>query len=463
MEQTIIGTRLRERRRQMGVTQAEMARRLEISASYLNLIERNKRRITDALLQRAARELDISLDTLTGAGEKRLLDSLETIARRPSLRSLGLEETAVSDLLARYPGWARAIETLARSEDMAQETTRALSEQMTHDPFLGEAVHSMLTRVAAVRSASEILQDFPDVSQEERERFTRIVNEEATILTEVGEALSSYFEKSVSWERSLTPNDEVEALFAAHENRFEEIDEAAENLGNQIEPGPPTQLWIAARGLAAAVLPPVVNRILSESKELETELGRSRADRALLDYAAAAILVPYKRFTAQAVMFRYDAEALAQAFNTDFWVICQRLTALAAPEHPSFGYLRANAAGSLTNALLIKDLTLPRYGLGCPLWVLFRAAREPFVIQPQTVIFPSGVSFQFLARARLVGSIRFDRPRHHVTDMLVLSVGDAQRTVYSQSVLQQADEVGAGCRLCPRRACEHRVEDPLLS
>ena len=54
MPKSILGTRIRERRRAMGVTQAEMSRRIGISASYLNLIERNKRGIAGPLLRRAA-------------------------------------------------------------------------------------------------------------------------------------------------------------------------------------------------------------------------------------------------------------------------------------------------------------------------------------------------------------------------------------------------------------------------
>ena len=47
---TLTGSRIRERRIILGLKQAELARRAEISASYLNLIEHNRRRIGGKLL-----------------------------------------------------------------------------------------------------------------------------------------------------------------------------------------------------------------------------------------------------------------------------------------------------------------------------------------------------------------------------------------------------------------------------
>ena len=67
MPRAILGTRIRERRRSIGITQVELARRIGISASYLNLIERNKRGIAGPLLRRAAEALDLRLEELDGA------------------------------------------------------------------------------------------------------------------------------------------------------------------------------------------------------------------------------------------------------------------------------------------------------------------------------------------------------------------------------------------------------------
>ena len=85
MSTAILGARIRERRRVMGITQAELARRVGISASYLNLIERNKRGIAGALLRRTAQALELELEELDGAAERRLLATLSELAHLPHL------------------------------------------------------------------------------------------------------------------------------------------------------------------------------------------------------------------------------------------------------------------------------------------------------------------------------------------------------------------------------------------
>lgn len=462
-DQAILGTRIRELRRQVGLTQAELARRMEISASYLNLIERNKRRIAGPLLMRTAQELGVSLDDLEGAHERRLMDDLAQLAAQPALKTAGVEADMIGELIGRYPGWARGIAALARSENTAHETSRALSDQLAHDPFLAQAVHTMLTRVSALSSASEILTEFPDVTPEERGRFDRIVLDEARALTKAGEALATYFDNSVRANRTLTPLDEVEAMFSARGNRFAELEAPAADLTARIDPGSPAQRQQAARAEAAAHLQPVIDRIIAgHAQQIETEAGKARADSALLDYAAAAILLPAPLFADMAAATRYDTEQLARQFNTGFPVLCRRLTALDPEHHPQFGYLSSNAAGNLMEHLGIEGLSLPRYGIGCPLWILYRAQAAPDVIHPQAVVLPGDRRFLFLARARSQGQVRFGQPRHFVTDMLVLGPGDAGRTIYGAALAGDPEEVGPGCRVCPRTTCPHRVEDPLL-
>ena len=63
-EKLLIGPKLRRFRNSLGLTQARMAEDLRISASYLNLIERNQRAMSAKVLLRMASTYDsVSLYT----------------------------------------------------------------------------------------------------------------------------------------------------------------------------------------------------------------------------------------------------------------------------------------------------------------------------------------------------------------------------------------------------------------
>jgi predicted transcriptional regulator/DNA-binding XRE family transcriptional regulator len=463
MPSTIVGTRIRERRRALGVTQAEMSRRIGISASYLNLIERNKRGIAGPLLRRAAAALELRLDELDDAAERRLLETLNEIAATPDMAALGVEAAGAGELIGRYPGWARALAALARSERAATAEARALADRLTHDTFLGESVHRMLTRVAAIRSAAEILTEYPDAPADRRDQFLGIVSEESRVLTDVCEALAAYFDAARESSRALTPLDEVEALFETNDNHFDAIEAGAANLAERFEDRTPAPRAAAAQALAADELGAHIDTIVAGHPEIRTTRARDRARRALLDYAAGAILAPMPAFAPRAAALRYDIEALAASFAVEVVTVCQRLVALAGEGRPRFGYFRANAAGTIVERRGLPRLVAPRYAPACPLWVLYRAQQSPEAVIRQRALFANGDRFVFLARAHNTGPTGFGKPRHYLTDMLAMTEADAGLTVYAPEPGVPVEEVGPACRICPRYACPQRVDDLMSS
>jgi predicted transcriptional regulator/transcriptional regulator with XRE-family HTH domain len=464
---SILGPRIRQRRRELGIRQADLAERIGISASYLNLIEWNKRKVAGAVLHRVAEALGLTLEELDGATERRLAGTLTEIAHLPTLSGAGVEDGRIDELIGRFPGWARGIGALARAERDATARAAILSDRLSNDPFLSQAIHRMLTRIAAVRSAAEILTDYSDIPPDRRDRFMAIINEESRALSDAGEALATYLDKAEDPDRVMTPLDEVEALFETHGNRFEEIEEAGRDVGGRLaasltDPLPLSRVqW--ARTLVERHMMPVIDRVTGASEAIRTAPGRQRARRALSDYAVGALLLPMDLFAPRARDLKYDVEALADLFSVEVETVCHRLTALSPSEgHPRFGYYRANAAGTIIEMRGLSGLALPRYAAACPLWVLYRAQQSPEAVIRQCVVFPSGARHVFIARARSAGPTGFGRPRHYLTDMVAMREADARRTVYGPDPSARVDEVGPSCRLCPRASCTHRVEDPLL-
>lgn len=458
----ILGARIRQRRRELGISQIELARQIGISPSYMNLIEWNKRPIAGNLLRRIAETLQLTVDQLDGASERRLMEALLELAGQPSLQPLGIEKNHTGEFIGRFPGWARGIAALARSEREATERARTLSDRLSNDPFLGEAVHRMLTRIAAIRSAVEILTDYDDLPADRRERFFQIVREESNVLSDVGQALATYLDKADEADRILTPVDEVEALFDRRDNRFAEIEAAAEPLSVVLSDLHPAARQARARDLVDGRLIPTIETVMAASAELKTSAALARARRALKDYAVGAVLMPMNVFAAQSAALRYDMEALAGAFSADVETVCRRLTALPDGDGiPAFGYLRANAAGTIVEMFGLRGLAVPRYAAACPLWVLYRAQQSPEAVFRQRALFPSGIRFVFVARARHSGPSGFGRPHHYLTDMVTMTEEDSFCTVYAPDPAALVEEVGPSCRLCPRHNCEHRADDPL--
>ncbi|MEQ9487843.1 MAG: short-chain fatty acyl-CoA regulator family protein [Alphaproteobacteria bacterium] len=462
MDNSIPGTRIRQRRRELGITQAALAKQVGISPSYLNLIEWNKRRIAGSLLRQIAGALELTLEDIDDVAERRLRESLLEAAEMPSLTALGVEIQRTSELIGRFPGWSRAIGALVRSEREASTRAEILSDRLSNDPFLGETVHKMLTRISSVRSASEILSDYSDITTDQRDRFNRMIQEESRGLTDVGEALALYLEKVEDVDRVLTPVDEVEALFDARENRFGEIEEVAAKLAEQLSGVRPSKRRKMAEDLASEHAVSVIDAIISTQPQIESELAVNRARRLLMQYAVGAILVPIDRFTEQAAGQGYDIERLADGFLTGAEVICHRLTALhRADGIPTFGYFRANAAGTIIERKSLEGLPVSRYAAACPLWILYRAQQQTETVLTQRALFPSGTRCVFIARARQYGPVGYGKPKHYLTDMLALSEEDAEMTVYARTRAAEIEEVGPGCRMCPREFCRHRVDDPL--
>lgn len=462
MKRNILGPRIRERRREIGITQAALARQVEISASYLNLIEHNKRDIGGTLLRKVADALDLPLDQLDGAADRRLLETLEEIAQQPEMQALGVEAHRIGELIGRFPGWARGMLALSRSEHQATDVARVLSDRLNHDPFLGETVHKMLSRITALFSASEIVVQNRDIDSARRERFYAIIHEESQHLCELGDALASYFDNAAWARRTLTPLDEIDALFDDRQNHFAEIESRSERLHAQLPQGSSAVRLQAAQALVRELLHPVLRKIVSSENRLETDIARVRTYDLLVRYATTAVMVPLAIFKQSAAMQSYDLEKLADEFGVDFQLICERLSALPIAEgQPRFGYYQANASGNITLARNLPGLVVPRYGSSCPLWILYRAQQAPNTLLRQRVQLPSGEGFVFVARASSTDSGGFGQARHYLTDMCVIADQHAQHTVYAPDRDTSFEPVGLSCRTCPRRSCRHRVIDPL--
>ena len=176
MSRTLIGLKVRDKRKALGITQADLAARLGISASYLNLIESDKRNIGGALLKQIADHLGVAVDLFDGAVERRLVNDLAELSGESIFSQLQLNPASTGDFASQQPQWAAALVLLHRAYHDRNETVTALSDRLNQNPFLGDAIHLMLTNVAAIRSSSEILENIHELNPDQQHRFLSIIS-----------------------------------------------------------------------------------------------------------------------------------------------------------------------------------------------------------------------------------------------------------------------------------------------
>jgi len=104
-----LGGRIRRLRRQEGLSQAALAIELGISASYLNLIEHNRRNLTVPLLIKLAERFELELSEIAESDEGRLSADLMEAFGDDLFGDIDLTTTDVRDLVTSNSTVARAI------------------------------------------------------------------------------------------------------------------------------------------------------------------------------------------------------------------------------------------------------------------------------------------------------------------------------------------------------------------
>ena len=114
-----IGGKIRRLRRQKHVSQADLANALGISASYLNLLEHNRRNITVPLLFKLAGHFGIEPGELVESDEGQLVGDLMELFGDDIFADSDLTNHEIRDLAFSNPNASRAI---LRLFDKYQET-----------------------------------------------------------------------------------------------------------------------------------------------------------------------------------------------------------------------------------------------------------------------------------------------------------------------------------------------------
>ena len=416
------GARIRERRLDLGLRQAAVAQQVGISASYLNLIEHDRRRIGGKLLADIAQVLGVSAVQLTDGADGNVLNRMRSAA---AASASSAELQRAEELAARFPGWAQLIVEQAQQIQSLNGQLQVAKDRMTYDPDLARSLHDVISSVTAIRSTAGILVSDDALDADWRRRFHQNIHNDSLRLAENSEALVAYLE---------APETQDAGIGSPLQQRDAYLQHCGFHLA-AIETGGRAAIdaVLAASGLqgdAMAVL-------------------RSFA----VQYATDAQLLPLDVFEQKARDCGYDPAQLAQAFGAPFDVVLRRLAALPPDAgHPHFGLAVSDGAGVVTMLKPVHGFAMTYTTAACPLWPLFTAKARPSQPIRQEICLPSAPRGILLcyAIATAGAAAHFDMPPPITSTMLVMP--DAPPSD------RPPVEVGVTCRICPRDNCPSRRE-----
>jgi predicted transcriptional regulator/DNA-binding XRE family transcriptional regulator len=429
---TLTGSRIRERRIMVGLRQADLARRIGISASYLNLIEHNRRRIGGKLLLDIAEVLGVESSVLAEGAEAALVSVLREAAA--NAKSVNVETDQADEFAGRFPGWAGVLVSAHRRIASLERTVETLVDRVAHDPQLAASLHEVLSTAASIRSAASILAETQELEPEWRNRFHRNINEDSARLAESSKALVKYLDHAEAGEDPLiSPQEEVEALLTDQRHFFETLEVDAPDIAGLVE---------------------------SETR-LTSKPARHIARAVMEQYARDASAMPMVSFQAALSDLGLDPVAIAQRFSVPVQAVLRRLAAM--PDgtlSDPVGLIVCDGSGSMLFRKPIAGFAIPRFGATCPLWPLFSGFSRPMTPMCVRVeqVGRDAPQFDCFVIAHPVGGpvLNLD-PILHST-MLIAPAG-----LFDVPVGVAVRPVGSTCRTCPRDACIGRREPSILN
>lgn len=447
----LLGAKVRALRRREQMTQVDLAERLGISASYLNLIENNRRPLTAPLLLRLAQIFQLDLQTF-GASEEdaRLSADLLEAFGDPMFERHGLTNQDLRELVASSPNVARAVLTMYRSYASTRESVAALGERLSTDGFSGAPASRLPSE-----EVSDLVQRHMNHFPELEEAAEALWREARLDEDDVYRGLVRYLGEAHGIEvRIVRVADERKAM-----RRY---DPHARVLSISEVLPPRSRRFQVAHQIGLLTQSDRMDRLLRDAT-LTTAESRALARVALANYFAAAILMPYPPFHEAARAERYDIELLAHRFGTSFEQVCHRLTTLRRPgaEGVPMHLVRIDIAGNISKRFSGSGIRFARFSGACPRWNIHAALMTPGMIRTQLSRMPDGTVYFCIAR-----TVRSDRGGYHVPHT-VQSIGMgcevryARELVYADGIdldnLDAAVPVGVTCRLCERLDCEQRA------
>ncbi len=448
-----IGPKIKGFRRQLGMQANKLAEKLNISPSYLTLIEGGKRKIDADLLLKICQELKIEVSDLAVKSDLNLANNISELLDDKLFDDLDILGPEVKDLANTNPKIGRA---LIRLGDILKKKDHELVNKI--EKLSGKIVDSRKSSFPG-EVISDFLQEnknyFPKLEDFANKIFDKVKQNNRTRYIALCKFLNSEYGIAV---KDVIPEDGKPFSKVFNEKNKELI--LSDYLSLE------TKKLHAASQIVQEGAIGEINRLL-ETFNFPSEESKKLTKVALLNYCGAAILMPYKLFHAECKKLKYDLELLQNTFATSFEQVTHRVTCLNDPNLPGvpFHFLRVDVAGNISKRFSLSGIEIPRYGGACPRWNVYSAFSRPGVIQAAVSKMTNGEKYVCIARTVEKGIGRYGQKKSMLSIGLGCEAKYAKDFVYTENLdihdKKSEIPVGVSCRTCDRLDCSQRAFPPL--
>jgi hypothetical protein len=431
------GQAVRRIRRANGLTQSAMAEALSVSPSYLNLIERNQRPMTAAILLRLAERFDFDARTLTGAAPGGGVEALRRRLADPLFTDLNVDKLQLEDWIAAAP-------------DAAEAFARAF------DRLTGVGPAQEADVIAAVRAEIERWRNhFADFDAQAEALADELRLGSADIYAAISERLRVKHQLSLR----ILPVDVLP-------DRLKRLDLHARQLQLSELLDPASRTFAVASELATLEARSEIDG-LAKAANFSERASERLYRRHLISYFAAAIIMPYARFLRACESTGYDIELLQRRFGAGFEQVAHRLTTLqrVGARGLPFFMIRIDRAGQSSKRYAgASNSPLVETDGRCPLWRLHHAFDRPGQLVRHLVELEDQSRWFTLARTVQPQTGRVGAIRSEFAIGLGLDAKLAAPLAVARGVDLSAGEatpIGLGCRSCTRQGCPQRSAPPV--
>tara|TARA_B100000029_G_scaffold35991_1_gene33812 strand:- start:269 stop:1693 length:1425 start_codon:yes stop_codon:yes gene_type:complete len=448
-----IGHKIKNKRKNLGITQADLSKKLSISPTYLNLMENGKRKIDLDLLLKIANELNVNVSDISKKTDTNLYQNLMDLLGDNLFENLDITNFDVKELINTNPSIAKALVKLGDNYKKKNQDILTKVENIS-GKFIDGRKNSFPGEVVA-----DFIQEnenyFPKLEEFASNLFNRIQTNNRVGYSSICEYLLNKHKIEV---KDVVP--EENKPFTKQYDEKRKIFLVSDYLNLE------TKKLYAGAHVGQLEASDVVDEYLN-TFSFPTEESKKLSKVALLNYVGAAIIMPYKPFYDECVKQRYDVELLQNTFAVSFEQVAHRLTCLQNPKMKGipFHMLRADVAGNISKRFSLSGIEIPRYGGACPRWNIYKAFTMPGKINAAVSKMSNGEKYVCIARTVEKGIGKHGMEKTLLSIGLGCQVKYAKDFVYADSLnlhdKKTETPIGVNCRTCDRMDCQQRAFPPL--